>query len=84
MPVLHLLHRSPRRVLVVATMLLLVIVMVGALLAAVALPPHGAVAHAPVLVPVRGRPRVQPEMRENDIYSIISDRGSLFIIWPQP
>ena len=65
--------------------MLLLVLVVWTLLAAVALSPHGAVAHAPVLVPVRGRPRVQPEMRENDIYSsIISDRGSLFIIWPQP
>ena len=81
MPVLHLLHRSPRRVLVVDA--LLVIVMVRALLAAVALPPHGAVAHAPVLVPVRGRPRVQPAMRERDMIRIawrvvhfISDKGT--------
>ena len=70
MPVLHLLHRSPRRVLVVDALLLLVIVMVRALLAAVALPPHGAVAHAPVLVPVRGRPRVQPAMREREMIRI--------------
>ena len=64
--------------------MLLLVLVVWTLLAAVALSPHGAVAHAPVLVPVRGRPRVQPEMRENDIYSIIWDRGPLFIIWPQP
>ena len=63
-PVLHLLHGSPRGVLVVLTLRLLLVQVVRTLLAAVALPPHGggAVGHAPVLVSVGGRPRVQPEM----------------------
>ena len=62
-PVLHLLHGSPRGVLVVLALRLLLVQVVRTLLAAVALPPRGggAVGHAPVLVSVGGRPRVQPE-----------------------
>ena len=69
MPILHFLHRSPRRVLVVGAMrlLLLLVEVMRTLLAAVALSPHGAVAQAPVLVSVRGRPRVQPGIREHEI-----------------
>ena len=66
--VLDLLHRSPRRVLVADALMLLLLLMfvvVGTLVAAVALPPHSAaVAHAPVLVSVRWRRRVQPGIKE--------------------
>ena len=61
--------------LVVLTLRLLLVQVVRTLLAAVALPPHGggAVGHAPVLVSVGGRPRVQPEINcrvESVIYHL--------------